>query len=309
MNILGVNISHDPAICFYKNGRVYEFYNEDRFINVKNDEFHADLQIMQSIQQKVKSKPDFVCYASYGRNQAYTRINDYQIINKIQHQLGHPKYYFTEREHHLYHACSAFYFSGFDEAAAIVVDGGGAACHEVSYSEMESIYFMNKKTVYPIYKHSSNRRIDMIMNRENQLTELFKYQGGYLNYFSNRAIGGHTFSMAAQKIGYKSGHDSGKVMGLSSYAYAKERYENLNYDKVKIAQEAQEVTFKETCELIDNAKNLSRNIVLSGGYFLNCSNNFKYVKKYPEVNFFVDPIPHDAGTAVGVAVYYDNYKN
>ena len=60
--------------------------------------------------------------------------------------------------------------------------------------------------------------------------------------------------------------------------------------------------------LIDGVKNKSNNIVLSGGYFLNCSNNFKYVKKYPNINFFVDPIPHDGGTAIGATVYYDNYR-
>ena len=47
---------------------------------------------------------------------------------------------------------------------------------------------------------------------------------------------------------------------------------------------------------------------MSGGYFLNCSNNFKYVEKYPDLNFFIDPIPHDAGTAIGAAIYYDRYS-
>ena len=78
--------------------------------------------------------------------------------------------------------------------------------------------------------------------------------------------------------------------------------------KVEIAKNVQEKTFRETCMLIDGVKNKSNNIVLSGGYFLNCSNNFKYVKKYPNINFFVDPIPHDGGTAIGATVYYDNYR-
>jgi len=41
---------------------------------------------------------------------------------------------------------------------------------------------------------------------------------------------------------------------------------------------------------------------------LNCSNNFKLVKHFPEYNFFVDPIPYDGGTAVGAAYLYENYK-
>ena len=31
-----------------------------------------------------------------------------------------------------------------------------------------------------------------------------------------------------------------------------------------------------------------KNIILSGGYHLNCSNNFKLVKQFPEYNFFVE---------------------
>jgi len=96
-------------------------------------------------------------------------------------------------------------------------------------------------------------------------------------------------------------------MGLSSYAYTDKKY-SLDYNKVQIAKEAQEKTFIATCNLIDKLKDKTNNILLSGGYFLNCSNNFKYVKKYSKLNFFVDPIPHDAGTAIGAVVYYDKYK-
>ena len=60
---------------------------------------------------------------------------------------------------------------------------------------------------------------------------------------------------------------------------------------------------------IERSKKYSdcKNIILSGGCHLNCSVNFKLVKKYPEYNFFVDPIPYDAGTAVGGIIYYENY--
>jgi len=49
-----------------------------------------------------------------------------------------------------------------------------------------------------------------------------------------------------------------------------------------------------------------KNIILSGGYHMNCANNFKLVKHFPECNFFVDPIANDAGTAVGAAYCYEN---
>ena len=95
-------------------------------------------------------------------------------------------------------------------------------------------------------------------------------------------------------------------MGLAAYKNKKcglPRY-ILNY-----AHEAQEETLKDRIALIKKARQYSncKNIVLSGGYHLNCLNNFKLVKHFPELNFFVDPIPYDGGTAVGVALH-ENYK-
>ena len=47
--------------------------------------------------------------------------------------------------------------------------------------------------------------------------------------------------------------------------------------------------------------------MLSGGYSLNCTNNYKYLEKYPDYQFFVDPIPHDGGTATGAALWLEEH--
>ena len=33
----------------------------------------------------------------------------------------------------------------------------------------------------------------------------------------------------------------------------------------------------------------------------------KILKHFPKLNIFVDPIPYDGGTAVGIAYYHENY--
>ena len=45
-----------------------------------------------------------------------------------------------------------------------------------------------------------------------------------------------------------------------------------------------------------------KNILLSGGYALNCTNNAKYLDAFPDYQFFVDPVANDAGTAIGSAI-------
>jgi carbamoyltransferase len=87
-------------------------------------------------------------------------------------------------------------------------------------------------------------------------------------------------------------------MGLAAYG---NEYGSRPED---MAKRLQIETRDNTIELIKKAMSYAdtKNIVLSGGYALNCSNNYEYVKAFPQLNFFVDPIAHDGGTAVGVAL-------
>ena len=99
-------------------------------------------------------------------------------------------------------------------------------------------------------------------------------------------------------------NEPGKAMGLSSYGNT---FGKRNED---LAKQVQTATEEYTIELIEKALSYAntKNIVLSGGYFLNCVNNYKYTQYFKDINFFVDPCPHDGGTALGAAVWYDYYK-
>jgi carbamoyltransferase len=73
----------------------------------------------------------------------------------------------------------------------------------------------------------------------------------------------------------------------------------------KLQEETKKYTMSKLQDIID--KYNPKNIVLSGGYFMNCVNNYAYLKAFPEINFFVDPIAFDSGTAIGAAkkVWYN----
>jgi len=56
----------------------------------------------------------------------------------------------------------------------------------------------------------------------------------------------------------------------------------------------------------------NKNIVISGGYALNCVANYYYLKHLPEgVKIYVEPVSNDAGTAMGAAFYhyYKTYED
>jgi carbamoyltransferase len=312
MKILGINISHDFSICIYENNEIKDLWYEERFNTNKrweieeNEDFNYHLI---SVLKKINFRPDLICYSSFYRSNKF-KCTDNDIINTIQKQLDNPNFFFNKHNHHIYHALCAFYFSSFEEAMSIVVDGGGAQPFDDQYQEMESIFYLNKKLIYTLYQHLSNRRFIKISNNIEYYSTYgshdFKKNIEFL--FSSNSVGGYDFLRICSLIGFKD-VDAGKLMGLSSYAYTDKKY-NLNYQDVELAKKTQEKSFNSTCSLIEKAYSYKKikNFVLSGGYFLNCSNNFKYVKKYPEFNFFVDPIPHDGGTAIGACVYYDKYK-
>ena len=309
MKILGINISHDFSICVYENKIVKEIYFEDRFVETKKYIVENKSFFCNSIFKKINFKPDVVVYSSFERVLG-SKITDEEIIQQIQKQLDNPVYYFNNKNHHVYHACSSFFFSKFEEAMSIIIDGGGACPFNNNFREIQSIFYINRKNVHKIFQHLSNYMSLLLpSNFENEYSKFINkfYEDGTEFHCSSLSIGGLDFKRACNKINLD--REPGKLMGLASYGSVEQTY-NLNYNDVNVAKKTQEKSFKETCLLIEKAYDYKKikNFVLSGGYFLNCSNNFKYVKKYPEFNFFVDPNPSDGGTALGACVYYDSYK-
>ena len=69
----------------------------------------------------------------------------------------------------------------------------------------------------------------------------------------------------------------------------------------KVQQETQSLVGDLIQKAIDETGH--DNIVIAGGYGLNCVANYYYKKRFPNINLFVDPISHDGGTAIGLAKF------
>lgn len=410
MYILGINISHHASSCLIKDGEILYFVEESKIIRDKQFEYHkhvfSDPNDCQSIKydsfypsidilKKYTDTVDYVIFTSYGQENW-----DESIIKFIGKKLDESGIKYTTKifyheNHHVYHAANAFYFSGFDDAVALVMDGGGSYDKKYfkenlekefvfPFRESESIYKCDyDKGFTPLFKHYS------LFDKDYQDSEgvfTVTKESPYKEFFSHSISCGDYFSLLAGMFG--TGYDtSGKIMGLASYGsedYAKnpllkddffyeidgewvtspfpseclretiydlgldinsfnaefkdfdfqslfkdfysDFYSNKTarflvqtknnehiFDKYEkfmkyanIAKKCQVETERQTIRLIQRALDLSgsKNVVLSGGYFLNCVNNFNYLKHFPDVNFFVDPIAYDAGTAIGAAKWF-----
>ena len=80
-----------------------------------------------------------------------------------------------------------------------------------------------------------------------------------------------------------------------------------------VAWAVQDQTQKLIGDLVELAIDTTgeKNVVLAGGYGLNCVANYYLRKRFPNINFYVDPVSHDGGTAIGWAkwAYIQYCKN
>ena len=321
MKTLGVNISHDFSVCLWEDQKIKNFYLEDRLRSNKFWDIidHTGSKLLNFLSLN-KFKNEKIKNLVISTTPRYNFHDTNKIVNIIKKQINFENIYFDYYEHHLYHSLSGYFFSSFEEANCIVIDGCGSLDKNIyPFQEIESVYFINKKIIFPLFKKFSNNtdafRINKFFKDKEQFFNFLSKRDNFLltinndcekEYCGEMSLG-LKFNLMSERINFKS-EEAGKLMGLA--AYHDKNYENINKDFSNIAHKLQKDSLDHTVKLIEKIKKINncKNFVLSGGYFLNCSNNFKLVKKFNDINFFVDPIPHDGGTAIGACVYYDKYK-
>lgn len=206
---------------------------------------------------------------SFYRDDVKSLINSKDIASVKSKFPDAQRFDFRDR-HHLNHAACGFYNSGFEEAAVIVVDSNGS--NTPSGDECETI--MHCKT---------GRR--------------FHWKAVHKRYCVEGDLGiGKEFDAVSKSLGF-GWNEAGKVMGLAPY--------NTHPDATRVQKEWED----RSKELVEIAlkKTKCKNIVLTGGCFLNCVVNYKLTKAYPDVTFYAEPVSHDGGTAIGAAylVHYN----
>jgi len=283
LKIASLSYSHNASLSILEKGEITYFIEEERLSRIKNDDF------CKNIFNKINNY-DFLLIS--GLERCYFKQK------KLKNSIS-----FLDR-HHLTHAACGFYNSGFQEAAIIVVDGVGSRLHDNVY-EGESVFLAS----YPAnFKIIIQNNFVMTKNKINQ----------------NLTVG-RAFEIVSEYIGFKT-LDAGKTMGLSAYGRNNKNipeffsphfnsvYPNILIDKTfnkkDLAFAVQRDTEKRLEYLINETikkTNLNK-FVLTGGYALNCVNNYKILKKFPKIKFFIEPISSDAGCSYGAAKYWWHLK-
>ena len=263
------------------------------------------------------------------------------LIRKIARKKFDFETHFIDTIHHEMHAACGFYNSGFETAACVIADGAGSFLQmegvNDTFYEFETIF----KASYPqnfeiVYKHLGTKAA--IGCHETQpgvfATE---YPGHTKMYEAVTEYCGFPAIEAGKLMGlapygspnpelppFFSGEWGNRELIIPTYPNAArintQRFSVLRDDVANhkkgeytqiqkdMAYAIQEATENRMIQLIQRAyeETGETNIVVCGGYGLNCVANYKYWKEFSDLNIYCEPISHDGGTSIGGAKYLWN---
>ena len=375
--ILGISRGHNAGVCLLKDGEIVFSVEEERLSRQKYDGGpYAGICKVKEYTDKVdyivvshtQSLNDTAGRVDYTGDNVYTGLaRKLGLIDRKQNPYNHSQVIDLSHQHHKIHAAIAFYRSGFEDAAAVVVDGAGSCI--TTDNRGQPTHFWETETVltcaYPaefktVYKHYGNRDGIPFTSYEMK-ADYLNEDGTFEAVFSDRAGITKVYEAVTEFCGF-SAIEAGKTMGLFPYGkenknipslfnnlggiskktlsdrnfitptYPNSAYINSGHiDELQdykegvdlttlnsrrdLAYAVQTQTQEQVLNLIIRASELTgkKNIVLTGGYALNCVANYYYLNKLNElgIKLYVEPISNDGGTAIGAALlfYHDLEKS
>ena len=337
MNIIGVSRIHNSSVAVVKDGDLVFHSENERYSNIKYDSYpfhlihklpdivdHADVIALAGTGATVPAE----CFTEQDiYTTAITRLNKNYLNKDI-------KVFDLWHSHHMLHAAHAFYNSGFDEAVCIIKDGMGSDYPLYNEQFEQGTYGRENGSVYTAkypaeFTHISK---DVIVPFPCDTEINIKTR---VNNSVSEAL---AFQKTSQHFGFHE-LDAGKVMGMASYGVDDpdlppifvngrintdlfsmkdqdvrtiylntDNFPYLDTDDFQIqanfARKLQlETQAKVKQDIINAVRDTQiKNIVLAGGFFLNCVANYEYIEGMPDdVNIYIEPVSSDAGTSIGAA--------
>lgn len=330
MRVLGFSVGHDKGAVIIEDGKVIVGITEERLSRVKHDGAHQGGIIpFNSIN-----------YCLNAMGITYKEIDSFvysttELVDTTSSEffrkyfdIGYEKLFFIP--HHLAHAYSTFFSSGFDEAAVIVADASGSILnyknklhlwYDVDKLELDtnedwtegiSLYHFTKKDYKEVYKKWIKYPLPLNTNEGTSL--------------------GTSYSQGSLQLIFEPVNNTwpaGKLMGLASYAnkeivdeapsfveeleddifisnniiYPNVSWKSDFYSKACVAGIYQKTQEKASLVLAKMAKKFtdSESLCVAGGSFLNCNSNELILNSGLYKNCYFIPPSDDSGIPLGCA--------
>ena len=353
MNILGISaFYHDSAACLVQHGKIVAAAQEERFSRIKHDERfpvqatifcleEAGLTIDELDAIVFYDKPflkferlleTYLSFAPRGVRSFITAmpvwLKEKMFLKKLIFDELKKVGDYTKNEvnllfpeHHLSHAASAFYPSGFEEAAILTIDGVGewataSICHgkgkeitllrELKFPHSLGLLY-SAFTYYLGFKvNSGEYKLMGLAPYGNPESELL---GEYITKIKTKLIDiqdDGSIWLNQEYFDYATGLKMVKEKKWEDlFGFPRREGEGeLQQYEADLALAIQKVTEEIVLKMATHAKELTgaKAICLAGGVALNCVANGKLQNEGIFEKIYIQPAAGDAGGAVGAAL-------
>ena len=330
-NILGINPFHDGSVCLLSDGKIISYIEEERLSFIKKDsnpflaiqKFFSEYKIDAVVIGGLNGRNGILSYINVEPIQYFCE----KLINSSRNK-GIPIFDMSKQHHNL-HAISSSHNSGFNKALGIIIDGGGSRNEDTFLEEATSVFTKNSSKIKLIKRFNRDFKSNSPqLNIANFYSAITYYLGfkdnqegktmGLSSYGNPKEIHNQRYfnnHLLNTNIGFinEDRKDSSLCNYLKLNPSSFPPLSNFNWHKnpskldqniADLALSVQNECQKDTGDLIEEyiKKTSLKNVVCSGGYFLNCVSNYYLIKRFPNINFYFDPICHDGGTAIGAAL-------
>lgn len=333
-NIIGISaLYHDSACCLIQNGKLVTAVQEERFTRIKNDSSIPVNAFKYCLDSANLTIADIDCIAYYEipeiklarqiwsgydieEDELTERMDPFRPEMEIRNKLG-----YTGRieyvKHHLSHAASSFYFSGFNEAAIMTIDGVGewdtttygignedgiTILDNVSFPDSLGLFYSTITSYLGFSVNSGEFKVMGLSpyGKPKYVDEMRKLirkesKGQYsldMKYFE--FISGQR--MYSQELIDLFGHPP-RVKDSSIDQFHKDVAKSLQLVLEEILLDKVNYLYSVTD---------TDNLCLAGGVALNCVANGKILENGSFKHLFVQPAANDAGCCLGAAVIAHN---
>jgi carbamoyltransferase len=330
MRVLGFSVGHDKGAVIIEDGKVIVGITQERISRIKHDGGHVGGIIpFESINYCLNSigithkEIDYFVYST-------TEIEDKvpsDFFRKYPN-VHYDKLYFIP--HHLAHAYSSFFSSGFDDAAVIVADASGSIL--TFKNKLHLWYELDRTTLNP--EEDWTEGISIYHFTKNDYKEVYKKWIKYpvpVNTDEGTSLG-TVYSQGSLQLIFEPNSNTwpaGKLMGLASYAdkeivndapnfveeleddiyisnnmiYPKVSWRSDFFSRACVAGIYQREQERASLILAKMAKKFtdSKNVCVAGGSFLNCNSNELILNSGLYENSFFIPPSDDSGIPLGCA--------
>jgi len=328
-NIIGISaLYHDSACSLLRDGELKAAVQEERFTRLKNDHSMPYNALMYCLEKEGLAITDIDCIAYYeqpakklerqlwsGYDMNDPELADKMDINRPEREIrellgyeGPIKYY----EHHLSHAASSYYYSGFNTAATMTVDGvgewatttyGRGKGHELSL--FEEVRFPDSLGL--LYSTITSYLGFKVNDGEYKVMGLAPYgKATYLDKIFSLIKSGEkgTYQLEQAYFDFIKGEKMyteklAELFGRAPRNKA-DKMDQFHADVAKSLQVALETILLEKATYLHEVTG-EENICMAGGVALNCVANGEILRKGPFKKMFVQPASNDAGCSLGAA--------